>query len=92
MPTFVVPALPNWARLLTIFLLLHKRRVGVKGSRSSERGRRRLPWFTNLCGANQPLEAAIADRLGDMLGGDPVARREIGDRPGDAGEAVDGAS
>ncbi len=38
MPTFVVPALPNWARLLTIFLLLHKRRVGVKGSRSSGGG------------------------------------------------------
>ena len=41
--------------------------------------------------AHQALEAAIADRFGDVLGGDPFAPGEVGDRSGDACEPIDRA-
>ena len=41
--------------------------------------------------AGEALEAAVADRLGDVLGGYAIAGGEIGDRAGNAGDPVDRA-
>jgi hypothetical protein len=41
--------------------------------------------------ARLPVEHAVVDRLGDVVGIDPVAGFEVGDRAGDAEDLVVGA-